>query len=175
MELSDSGDFFLLRYSVACAGLCQPGTTFTLRVINGISNPTWIPTGESLESIRATSYTQDRLYKIDESQSTIHASPGLIEGSLTSLALTKTPGRVGAPTDFSFSTNTLNAIPAGGIVTIEFEDDSLQLSDPVASPYCETGDGLRSLPCSADTHASGLISKITIEDPCGANTICPMD
>ena len=60
-------------------------------------------------------------------------------------------------------------------MTIEFEDDSLQLSDPVASPYCETGDGLRSLPCSADTHASGLISKITIEDPCGANTICPMD
>ena len=57
-ELPGSGDFFLLRYPVACmGGLCKPGTIFTLRIIAGISNPTWIPTGNSIATMRATSYT----------------------------------------------------------------------------------------------------------------------
>lgn len=75
--------------------------------------------------MRVTTFTSDRKYKIDERTNNIFAVPVLIEGDLLQMLLQKTPGRVGAPTDFTFSFTTLNTIQAGGTVRIEFEDDSL--------------------------------------------------
>lgn len=60
---------------------------------------------------------------------------------------------------------TLNTIPTGGVITIEFADDSLQLNYPPSEPRCQTyktSDHGRSLPCQTTTYDSGLIKKITI-------------
>ena len=65
------------------------------------------------------------LYKIEQRTSNIVAQPGLEEGSISEMSLEKTTGQVGAPTDFSFTVKTLNAIPQQGYLTIEFEDNSL--------------------------------------------------
>ena len=71
---------------------------------------------------------------------------------------------------------TLNTIPTGGVIIIEFADDSLQLNYPPSEPRCQTYNSIdngRSLPCHTTTYDSGLIKTITIKDLCGSGTFCP--
>ena len=149
--------------------MCATQATFELQVGAGIQNPTWIPS--STDSIEVTSYTSDLDYKIDSRTSNVLASPSLEEGSISDMLFVKTPGLVGALTDFTLEMRTLNLIPIEGYMKIYIQDDSLQLGDS-SSILCKDQDGT-SFACEAQTHASGLISSITIREPCGPNTECP--
>ena len=79
-------------------------------------------------------------------------------------------------TEISFSLRTLNSVPEEGSLTISFADDSLQLAHGgnTKSTECtmQDGSGLK-LNCFSELHSpSGLISKITIEEPCGPGVAC---
>ena len=62
---------------------------------------------------------------IDELTSGIFAIPDLEIGAISEMELEKITGRVGELTEISFSLRTLNAIPTGGYLSIEFADESL--------------------------------------------------
>ena len=103
-----------------CPSICNPGTIFTLKVSEGIQNPAWIPTANTLESIEATTYTSNMLYKIDQKTSGIVANPDLEEGEISAMTLAKVTGFVGESTEFSFTLTTLNFIPEQGYLTVTF-------------------------------------------------------
>ena len=99
-SVEEFADYFLVRYYLSCPQNCAPKSLFTLYVKSGLQNPTWIPSQAIVESIEVTTYTSDLLFKIDHKTSGINVSPALEEGTLSSTNFGKTPGRVGAPTDF---------------------------------------------------------------------------
>lgn len=152
--------------------ICQPKSTYSLKVISGIANPAWIPTSDVVDTIEATSFTQNLLYKIDQKTQGIYAGPELIEGSLSNSQFSKTPGLVGDQTSFTFSVTTQNTVPINGYVMIEFADDSLQLSRSMTDPLCQSSDQTESFACEAQVYPSGLIRSIIIYEPCGQNAFC---
>ena len=124
-EVVDGEEFFVLRYPVYCSSICETLATFELHVSAGLQNPTWIPSPDLVDSIEVATYTSDLLYKIDSRTSNVLVSPSLAEGYISDMNLAKTPGLVGALTDFTFEMMTLNLIPSEGYLTISFQDDSL--------------------------------------------------
>ena len=53
-----------------------------------------------MNSIEATSYTSDLLYKIDNRTENVRASPSLEEGAISDMSFEKEPGLVGDFTEF---------------------------------------------------------------------------
>jgi len=150
---------------MACSsGTCGKKTKVDVQVTQGIKNLDWIlPAASIKDSIQITTLTSDKKYKIDAKTSQIYPGPVLVEGTLATMSMQKTTGKVWKSTELVYTFNAFNGVPNLGLIHFDFENEAIQQGNNAVK--CEDMVASKNLVCTVEKYSSSLyIKRIKVSD-----------